>query len=309
MKIGIFYSGIKENFNENQASTWIRILQMIPEYEKLGCKVDINNYINTYDVCILFKRPKKKYFFIIQYLKLISKKTFLDTCIDIFDTNKEINNKKLKYAIKIAKSVDGIICASDKIAEFSKNYTPETYVLDDPINLNHFKYTKKEINYENPTFGWSGTSSKSVILNKYSKHINKKIHLICESNVFERNLNFHFTHKEWEYENFPVELLKCDIAFLPRDISEKYNQGHSSFKALVYAIQGIPIIANKIPSYEKLNKYYDSIVFLEDYEDNLDKCINELKNRSRDTRELQSFYSCPNQAKKHISFLKETLNN
>jgi hypothetical protein len=303
-KIGLFFTNIETDYNKAAASTWIRIMQMVEFYEALGIEVSINNYFKRYDAAIIYRKSKKKYYWMLRFAKIISKKVYFDTCINIFELNSEINTTRLKYAHKIAKYADGFICASKQIARLATPHCKSTFPFEDPINLNHFKHVKTSINFENPIFGWSGVSDKAYFLNKYADKINKLIILITQEKILKEGLDFEYNFINWNYYSFPNDLLKCDIALLPRVYNDNYNSGHSSFKALVFAVSGIPIIANKIPSYVDMAKFYNGIVFLEDYDDSIDLCIKELKNRKLDTTSVRQYYSCQNQAGLLINYLK-----
>ena len=41
------------------------------------------------------------------------------------------------------------------------------------------------------------------------------------------------------------------------------------------------------PSYIELSKFYDSIVFLEDHNNNIHNCLTELKSRSKNTDKIK----------------------
>lgn len=306
-KLGLFFTNTEKDYNKSSASTWIRIWQMIEVYEQQGIAVSFNNPFKRYDAAIVFRKSKPKYYWILRYLKLISKTVYFDTCINLFEENEEISSKRLKCAIKIGKKADGIISASHQISRYSAPYTKSTFALEDPINLDHFKTIKSNINFNNPIFGWSGVGRKTIFLNHFANEIDKNIILISEENIHKVKLDFRFTYIKWEYEKFPNDILKCDIAILPRDISCSYNRGHSSFKALVFAVLGIPIIANKIPSYVDLSHFYDGIVFLEDFENSIQKCITKLKTKSLDTRKVRTHYSRENQASLLFQYLKATI--
>jgi hypothetical protein len=288
---------------------------MVEYYREQGVEVSLNNYFRRYDVAIVFRKPKPKYYFIFRYLKLISRKVYFDTCINIFSLHEEIDGKRLKYAHKIAGAADGIICASHRIAEYAKPYARSLYVMEDPVNLTHFKGQKRHINFEKPVFGWSGVGAKSVFLNRFADAISGRIIIISEPRIEKVALNFRFEYIQWNYSTFPEDILKCDIALLPRDYNDSYNDSHSSFKALVFAVLGIPVIASKVPSYVELSRYYDGIVFLEDFDNNLEKCVEELKIRFLDTEKapnpvrVRRHYSCENQAVGIINYFKQELWN
>ncbi len=308
MKLGIFFTNIEKDYNKAAPSTWIRIMQMIEYYEKLGIEVSINNFFKKYDVAIIYRKPKRKYYLMLRYAKIISKKVYFDTCIHLFEKHSEIDDIRLKYAFKIAKYADGVICASHKIAQLSKPHCQTVYTFEDPINLNYFNKIKTDINFDNPTFVWSGVAAKAHFLNDYKSDINNRINLITQNEIVYKNIDFQYNFHKWTYETFTENILKCDIAFLPRVYSDNYNSGHSSFKALVFAASGLPIIASKVPSYLDLSKYYDGIVFLEDFNNSINDCIKELKSRNLDTTKVRKHYSCENQASMLIDFFNQSLN-
>ncbi len=304
-KLGLFFTNIETDYNKAAASTWIRIMQIIEHYKALGVDVSVNNYFKHYDAAIIYRKSKRKYYWMLRFAKIISKRVYFDTCINLFDLNEEINEVRLKYAHKIAKHADGLICASNQITRLAQPHCQSVFTFEDPVNLSYFKYTKKDINFDNPVFGWSGVSEKGYFLNRYAEEINNRIILITDKNI--STLKFQYRFIKWDYNNFPKDLLNCDIALLPRVYNDKYNSGHSSFKALVFAVTGIPIIASKVPSYVDLAKYYDGIVFLEDNNDSIRECIDVLRLRTLNTSRLKDYYSCQNQAKALIGYLKSNL--
>ncbi|MDH5546853.1 MAG: hypothetical protein OEZ43_14770 [Gammaproteobacteria bacterium] len=309
IKLGLFFTNTNRDYNKSAASTWIRIWQMIDPYKALGVEVSFNNFFKKYDVAIVYRKSKPKYYYILKYLKLISKTVYFDTCINLFEKSWEISDERLEYAHKIAKTADGIICASSQIARFSAPYANSVYTMEDPINLDHFSTLKGDINFDKPLFGWSGVAQKSVFLNRYASEIDKRIHLITDNTITDEQLEFEYIYTQWRYETFPKELIKCDIALLPRDLNSSYNLGHSAFKALVFAVLGIPIIADKIPSYIDLTQYYDGIVFLDDYDNSIEKCIEALRLRSLDTTKVRKHYSLENQAKMQVEYFLQRLNH
>lgn len=303
IRIGLFVTSLEKDYNKTPASYWIRILQMMEYYRKAGAEVSLNKYFKRYDAVIVFRKSKRKYYYILKFLSLFSKTVYFDTCINIFDIHEEISHERLKYAKLIAKSANGIICASARIAEYAKPHARSVYVMEDPVDLNHFRFIKENVNFESPVFGWSGVGLKSVYLNRFASEISSRIILISEQGIKKVQLNFEYEYIQWNYESFPKDILNIDIALLPRDYNDPYNDSHSSFKALVFAIHGIPIIANKIPSYVDLSEYYEGIVFLEDFDNNLRKCIDELKTRNLDFSRVRKQYSCTNQASGLLAYL------
>lgn len=297
LRLGLFATSLERDYNKARASFWIRILQMVKHYQQLGADVSINQYLKRYDVSILFRKIKPKYYYTLLWLKLISKKVYFDTVINMFDLHEETTLEKLALSQKIARKADGLICSSHRIAEHSIPYAKSIHVFEDPVDITHFNRVKTDINFISPIFGWSGVGAKSVFLNRYANHISGRIILISEPQIEKVTLNFQFEYVRWNYEAFPDELLRCDVALLPRDYNDPYNDSHSSFKALVFAVLGIPIIASKVPSYVKLTSYYDGIVFLEDFNDSIDDCLAELRTRDLNPNRVRAHYSCEHQGK------------
>jgi hypothetical protein len=309
MVIGLFVTSLDKDYNKSPASYWIRILQMMDYYKKQGAEVHLNNYFLKYDVCIVFRKPKAKYYYIMRYLKLISKTVYFDTCINIFHQHEELDSNRLKYAHKIGMIADGLICASHQIAEYARPHVKSVHVMEDPLDVSHFNLIKQDINFAEPVFGWAGVGPKSLYLNKFADRISGNIIIISDPKIKNTVLHFNYTHIPWNFKNFPADLLRCDIALLPRNYDDPYNDSHSSFKALVFASMGIPVIANAIPSYRELAKYYDGIVFLEDHDNSIEICIKELKGRNLNTDRLKKYYSCENQAANLLRFFNTKIKN
>lgn len=297
-KLGLFLPEVSSDYNKVSASIWIRALQMVKHYQKSGFDVRINNPFRLYDIAIVYRLATKKNLLLCKALRKTAKKVYFDSVVNYFVEHSGCNTEQVYYQKKIAEVCDGLICSTENIASYAKRFNSNIHIMDDPIDTEYFHLQKSNINYHNPIFGWSGVSSKALFLNKYANIIDNKVVLICDGKIHNQKIDFNFTYIPWRYETFSKHLVDCDIAFLPRTyIDDPYNLGHSSFKALVFAITGIPIIANKLPSYEKLASLYESIVFLEENADDIDSCINKLIAKpAPDITKIRSFYSCENQA-------------
>lgn len=306
MRLGLFVPTLSKDYNCVSASIWIRVLQMLKYYRELGVEVHLNNPLLRYDVSIVYRIPTKKFLWLIKYLKTTSRKVYFDTVVNYFEQHDHATDKYIYHQKKIADICDGIICSTEPIADSARQYNDNVYVFDDPIDTDQFGKIKRSIDYSNPLFGWSGVSSKAHYLNKFGSEINGKIKLITDIDIFNKKLNFQFNFSRWRYETFTHSLLQCDIALLPRSVgTDPYNQGHSSFKALVFAVCGIPVIANRIPSYQKLSQYYNAIVFLEDHEDDIQSCIDTLTNvKPILVEDVRMHFGCNTQAYELISFLR-----
>jgi len=301
MKLGLFIPTHKKNPNEVSASIWIRALGMKKYYEDLGIEVSINNPCKRYDVSILFRMISPCSKIVLRYLSVISKEVYFDTCVNYFDTSSMVSVEQVRIAKEMIDLVDGVIAASEYIQARAQKAGARAYHLPDPIDLEMFRYHKKEIHWDNPTFIWSGVSVKAGILKKYSKEMSGQLLMLTDKKI---DLGFPYIFNKWSHSSFSRDIVQGDIAFLPREYDNAYDSGHSSFKPLVFAAQGIPIIANKIPSYVRMSEYYDGIVFLEDHK-TFEDAVLELMKRSLDTKKVRKEYSCETQAKRLQSVLYE----
>lgn len=304
MKIGLFIPVKKyDDYNKVAASIWIRVLQMKKYYESSGNKVFINNYRQKYDVVVFYRLMNFRFFFKFIFVFFRTKKIYFDICTNLFEKHQNNDLKGLILSRIVAYLCNGIICSTDSLVEVAKKYSKSSFVMYDCLEKKYLLH-KKNINFDSPMFGWSGVSSKAHFLSEYKNYLDDKTILIADKNI---DLGFKYIFYPWKYETFDENLNKCDIGFLPREFNNNYDLHHSSFKALVFALKGIPIIANKLPSYARLSKFYNGIVFLEDYNNSIDECIKELKKRNLEIDKTWSEYSCDNQVKRILKYFTEKL--
>jgi len=301
MRMGLFIPSFRRNYNKILPSLWIRCLQMIEFYKMLGIEVHLNNPFLKYDISIFYRGVNKNSYYFIHYLKKISGKVFWDTVVNYYVDHQFCNKEQFYYAQKISETVDRVIVSSAYIGQYARKYNNIHY-MPDPVNFSHFKYFKKNISYNEPVYGWSGQISKIDELVKYKNKINRLIAISNNKNMVARNFIFY----KWRYESFPYLITLCDIGLFPRDTSNIYNLGHSSFKILVYAAQGLPIVTNKIPSYLEVNEFYDSICFFEDHI-TLENSVKYLSDKSRNVEKLKQYFSCENCAKQLYEKIKVSL--
>ncbi len=280
---------------------------MVPYYREMGIEVHVNQPFRRYDVAIFFRRNRKRSVHYLRYLKRISDKVLFDACINMYSLNEEVNASRLEAAKRIGALADAIVCASHKIAEITRPYANDVFIMEDPLDLRHFSTTKRAPNFDDPVFGWSGEATKAIFLNEHAEVLDGRTVLISKDKIRRVPLEFEYEFVPWTYETFPEALLKCDIGFLPRRFDDDYNIAHSSFKALVFAGLGLPVIASRIPSYVRLAQYYDGLVFLEDHHDSVEACVEVLRKRSCDPSRVREHYACENQGGRLIEYLQKSL--
>ena len=134
---------------------------------------------------------------------------------------------------------------------------------------------------------FDGLSFTYEILDRYAQFLDGRCLIISND---KPNLTFNYTFKKWTYEDFVDSLLLCDVGFLPRTLESSYTINNSSFKALVFAVLGLPIIANQLPSYQELSNSYHSISFLENHNYCPVSALSSLKSMSNSVSVVRQSY-------------------
>ena len=287
MRLGLFLPTPSTDYDRVQSAIWIRALQMVDPLRKQGWDVSINNPFRRYDVAIYHRGMRMGSVFVVRFLKGIAKRVYWDTCVDYFDQHEAASNIQVICAREIAGMVDGICVPTEGIAQSARRYCSNVFVIPDCVDLNHFNSRKEDINLTRPIFGWSGVACKAGFLNPYADFLDNQMVIISEQPPL---LSFRYRFIRWRYNNFPSALSEADIAFLPRSLESTYTANNSSFKALVYAVLGIPIIANRLPSYELMAEDFGAVAFLEDFNNKPQAAFEALVVKDRDPFRVRQAY-------------------
>jgi hypothetical protein len=287
LHIGLFIPSRSRDYDTVESALWIRALQMVEPLEALGYEVSVNNPFRRYDVAIYHRGMRRNAVRIIKFLKHTAKRVYWDTCVDYFDPHEACDAEQVECARKIAQLVEGICVPTNGIAESARRFNDNVFVMPDPVCLDYFSPIKTRIEWDSPVFGWSGVSHKACFLNPYAQFLGGRTLIISEK---PPDLPFDYQFSRWRYGSFCEDLLKCDIAFLPRRLDSTYTANNSSFKALVFAVLGIPIIANALPSYRELAQHFDAIAFLEDFDDDPQRAMESLRGKDCSPERVRQAY-------------------
>jgi len=287
MRIGLFIPTWRRDYDRVQSAIWIRALQMIEPLRALGHDVSVNNPLRRYDVAIYHRGMLRKSVHVVRALRHIATRVYWDTCVDYFQRHEAAGDDHVESSRAIAGIVDGICVPTEGIAESARRYNDNVFVMPDPVDLQHFSAVKSAINWDEPVFGWSGVAVKAPPLDAYAMLLDGRALVIAEK---PPALSFRFDFERWTHVGFPDALRRCDIAFLPRTLESTYTINNSSFKALVFAVLGIPIVANRLPSYEMMAAHYDGIAFLEDFGGDANAALQALRRRSVDPTRVRAAY-------------------
>jgi hypothetical protein len=287
MSIGLFVPTLRRDYDRVQSAIWIRALQMVEPLRALGHDVSVNNPLRRYDVAIYHRGMLRRSVNVVRMLRHIADRVYWDTCVDYFEPHEAADDEHVTSARAIAGIVDGVCVPTVGIAESARRYNGNVFIMPDPVDLQHFAAIKPNINWDNPVFGWSGVAVKAPPLEAYADLFDGRMRIIAEK---PPALSFRYEFERWHHASFPDALRRCDIAFLPRTLESTYTINNSSFKALVFAVLGMPIIANRLPSYQGMAQYYDGIVFLEDFGGDAGAALAALRQRSLDPARVRQAY-------------------
>lgn len=287
MRIGLFIPTWRRDYDRVQSAIWIRALQMVEPLRALGHDVSVNNPLRRYDVAIYHRGMLRKSVKVVRLLRHIADRVYWDTCVDYFVPHEAAGEEHVESSRAIAGIVDGICVTTAGIAESARQYNDNVFIMPDPIDLTHFGPIKSDIDWDSPVFGWSGVAAKAMSLDPYATLLEGRTRIIAEKRP---ELSFAYEFERWSYATFPAALDRCDIGFLPRTLDSTYTVNNSSFKALVFAVLGIPIVASRLPSYQLMSKDYDGIVFLEDFGGDAGAALVEARRRDLDPTRVRQAY-------------------
>ena len=188
-----------------------------------------------------------------------SKSTFFENLLVrcnsnlIFDFDDALfvqNENKIKSLISLSKIC---ICGNNYLADFSKEYNQNTYIIPTPIDSDKFTSTKKTIKKETITIGWTGTSGNydffteqliediQSVLQEYS---NVNFLFICDKKPTKR-FNFSYDFIKWNERTEVDDLRKIDIGLMPL-IDSPWTKGKCGFKLIQYGTISIPSLASNV---------------------------------------------------------------
>lgn len=287
MRLGIFVPTPYRDYDRVQSAIWIRALQMLQPMRAAGWDVSLNNPFQLYDVAIYHRGMQRRSVGFVRFLKHIARRVYWDTCVDYFDEHEASSALQVACARKIAGLVDGVCVPTRGIAQSAARFSDNVFVMPDPVDLSHFSGRKTLFDLDSPLVGWSGVAKKAAFLAPYAEFLDGRTLIISES---PPELPFRYEFVHWTHAAFPTDLLKCDVAFLPRTLDSSYTLNNSSFKALVFAVLGIPIIASSLPSYREMSETFKAVAFLEDFGDSPWRALASLKQMSADPAHVRQAY-------------------
>ena len=275
------------NYNKMSASSWIRCLQLIPYFKKEGIAVSVNKEMPGVDCAIFLRRWSDIDYLLAEKLQKTGVKIFLDTPVNYFsDADHSAFTKTTRHLFrKFANLADGIICASENIANYARKLEYNALCIEDAVDMEKIVRNQQK----NADLIWAGTAEKAEILNFLLPIINAnnwKLTVITEKRP---NLNGDFNFEklpanhtkgrskkhyntlssterlnplrgiEWNYSTFFTELSKGKVGIFPRNCDNDYDRGHSFYKIGIFLASHVPVIYSPVPEYAKIANAANSI--------------------------------------------------
>ena len=259
--------------NKNEASSRFRVFSYQSQLEK---DFDISIFYAEYrnkNVPKLFRSLIKRFrFFTLPYLvsknDIIfmqrpmsvdgNKSTFFEWLLTrfnknlIFDYDDAIfveNENKMRSLVSLSKAC---ICGNDYLADFAKQYNPNTYIIPTPIDTDKF-VSNRPVSDDSITIGWTGTSGNYAYFTQEMIHDIKDLLLkypkvdflfICDREP-DKKFDFPYTFIPWNDETEVNDLKKIDIGLMPL-VDSPWTKGKCGFKLIQYGSISIPSVASDV---------------------------------------------------------------
>jgi len=250
-----------KNPDRQLASVWIRALQMIPYLENKGFACSLNKSFPGSLAAIFLRRYREEDIRLATKLKNKGTKIILDVVVNYFEVSQPHPagyggcSKEQHYNfMKLVEIADEIWCVSPFLKTIAERFHENVVFISDSIDKKHFSLRKdfRRRGTKPLRLGWSGVSVKAEPLNILKSLINEGSVSLCIISDKPPVLDFSYEFRRWKYDTFPNDIVDCDLCVAPRDVNNEYDRGHSIFKIGVFMIEGVPVLAGPVPSYELL---------------------------------------------------------
>ena len=277
-----------DDYNNVQASVWIRALQLFDPLEQLGVQSVVGDMESDCDLAVFLRVQDERAQKLARTFRRRGVPTVFNAVVNYFqrEGNREVLDVRVPQnlvedCIAMAAICDATIAASRFIADQAENHSERVFYIPDSVDLDHFSggYLNQESLDRKLILGYAGVSTKAEEIDSiWPTALTSQPELLCISEK-PPELSCDFEFVSWKYETFPQNLLRAHLGIAPRRIDNSYDRGHSSFKILVFLAQGIPVLASPVPSYDEVLKDGENGYF----------CADSKQWQSR----IEQFLECP----------------
>jgi glycosyltransferase involved in cell wall biosynthesis len=171
---------------------------------------------------------------------------------DTSDGNKNLAwMKRTKKTADICRYANLVTAGNNYLADYAKQYNPNTIVIPTTINTKHHKpFSNKDS--ESICIGWTGTSTTLKhlywilpTLNRLKKKYGEKIYfkVIVNSEKWDKQPKVKLV--QWKLETEREDLAEFDIGIMPLPDNE-WTKGKCGFKGLLCMAMEIPVVMSPV---------------------------------------------------------------
>ena len=238
------------------ASTRLRVYDIIRHLKARGIKTGLYNPFRQYDVVVFQKAFKRRFLSLAEKLKKKGVKIVFDINVNYIDDDSLFVTKQQRRDVRdMLNLTDIVITPSPYLKELYSHYKENTWLIEEIIEDRFFDFQKKHIEKKQVSLLFCGYSAKAKelyliedTLKDLYESYGINLVLICEKDPKLNIIPYDFY--KYDHKRLPELLLKGDIKISPRDLSRKYNLGHT-FTRIGYPMSvGLPVAASPLSSYE-----------------------------------------------------------
>lgn len=237
------------------ASTRLRAYDVIGYLPKGKVKAGLYNPFCRYDVIVFQKAFNRRFLNLAKRLKNKGVKIVFDINVNYIDSDMVFVRRDQRQNIKEMLSIaDAVIVPSPYLKDIYSSYTKNTFLIEEIIEEKFFEVEKKHSKKNSIKLLYCGYAAKADelylikdILKTLHKEYDIKLVLICDKDPKLDIIPYSFY--KYNHKRLPQLLIKGDIKISPRDLSRKYNLGHT-FTRIGYPMAvGVPVAASPLSSY------------------------------------------------------------
>ena len=190
-----------------------------------------------------------------QIMRLTGRPIIFDFDDAIFMPDTAAANKLFSWAkfsgktASICKLSTAVTVGNEWLAEYSRQYNKNTFVVPTSIDTNAYQPIAKEKS-DKIVVGWTGSSTSQYHLEMFESMLNKllqnqSVEIRVISNREPTFKTIPYTWREWSPETEVNELGAFDIGIMPNP-DDEWSKGKCALKALQYMSMAIPTICSDV---------------------------------------------------------------
>ena len=193
--------------------------------------------------------------------------------IDYTDHHLEENTTTGEFYRKSLKFADAVICSSIVLKEFvSQIFSGPIYLIEEPVEIPIQKPSNKNSDIKNIL--WFGHASNlsylfDCLLNIFNNKIHARLILMTNAYPFPEEYskllaidaleNIEINVVPWSNEDLVKAANICDFCILPTGYKDARKAGASSNRLLTAFALGLPVLTDKLASYQKFSDYFETL--------------------------------------------------